>query len=143
MTAPTTTRGRPALGALLVDQTGCRPVTVGAVDALPGGRAACAAVVPSPERVGVDLVATVGEPVDGLGPVVTVVTILRTPRQPGGVARRYAVQGPCVIVAHDGAGPVPLTCGEMLAVLGALYRDDDGERESRAVSWLLDWTQGP
>lgn len=136
--------------ALLVDQTGCRPVALdAALGALHGDGPSVAAVAPSPEHghpvTGPRrLVACVGDPVDGMAPVVT---IHRPARQPGLPARVYAVRGPVVIVARDlGTGPTPtattrpLTVREVLHVLRTLYRDDRAEVEHDAVCWLLDWS---
>jgi len=113
-------------GAVLLDQTGARPVPVTALNALDTPDTAFAA--PSPYRPGVLLLgaANSDRDRDGLPPTFTV----------GGLL--YA--GPCVIVAYNDAtgDTLALTLDEIFYVLRYVYVSSTYPTPEHHVLWLVD-----
>lgn len=112
-------------GAILLDQTGARPVPVTALNALDTPDTAFA--VPSPYRPGVRLLgaANSDRDRDGLPPTFTV----------GGLL--YA--GPCVIVAYNDAtgDTLALTLDEIFYVLRHVYVSSTYPTPEQHVLWLV------
>ncbi len=114
-------------GAVLLDQTGVRPVAIGAITALEAPDTVFA--VPSPYRLGVLILGTANSDAerDGLPPGFVV------------DGREHVYAGPCVIVAHEIAtgATVPLTLDELFRVLRHVYiLTANGAPESHVV-WLI------
>ncbi len=114
-------------GAVLLDQTGVRPVAIGAITALDTPDTVFA--VPSPYRPGVLILGAANSDTE------------REPLPPTFVieGREYTYRGPCVIVAYESATgeTVPLTLDELLRVLRHVYiLTANGAPESHVV-WLI------
>lgn len=112
-------------GAVLLDQTGVRPVPITALNALDAPDTAFA--VPSPYRPGVLLVGAANSDAerDGLPPTFSV------------KGRSHLYAGPCLIVAHDGDNTVPLTLDETLYVLRHVYILTTTGAPDAHVVWLV------